>query len=278
MTPIASTPEGLAVLACDPTSPREQREGAVACLAELVREVAGQCAAALRADARLRLDLVEGSWEHVEARLPRYDPLRGQLVAWLRVVLTRLGHDLRRARQREARHLESLARRSAAGADAQEAAALLEASFRRMRADLDACAWPPAREVDHFAVLLVLLRVKVAAVCRRLWPLSPPGDVADRAAGAVPWRAVEEGRCFRQGLPSLGELWGRLAPRLDRAAGTPVVLEALNDPPPDAPVHYGALAQWAHRAQKMAQERLGEVAWRDHGFAQLLCHPGQEVL
>jgi hypothetical protein len=146
-----------------------------------------------------------------------------------------------------------------------------------MRDDLDVCAWPPSRAVDYYAVLLVLLRVEIAAVYRTLWPVSPPGDVADRAAVALPWRMAEEDRAFRPGLPNLAELWHRLAPRLDQNTGLQVVLEALTDPPPSGPlVSYTALGQWAHRAREMAQERLGPVAWREHGFACLLCSSTQE--
>jgi hypothetical protein len=272
----APTPEGLALLARDPTASREQRDAAAVALAALVREVAGQCAGAMRAERQLRQDLIDGSWGHVSERLSSYDPNVGPLGPWLRTVLTRLGHSLRRDRQREARHLMSLASRNEGKPDAQEAAGRLEARFAQMRADLDGCAWPPSRAVDYYAVLLVCLRLEIAAVCRRLWPVSPPGDVADRAAGALPWRPAEEARSFRSGLPSLAELWRRLAPRLDRVAGLQVVLEALNDPSPEPPVSYVALAQWESRARRMAEERLGPAAWREHGFAQLLCPSPRE--
>jgi DNA-directed RNA polymerase specialized sigma24 family protein len=270
-------PEDLVAQALDPGVSTEDRSAALAALESFVRVVAGQCARRLIADEQVRQDLIDQSFGFVEERLHQYDPGQGPFRPWLNAVLTHFGRDLRRRWQRHARRYRPLPAREPGQADrpggsVEEALAGLAEGFALMRADLDACPWPAGRAVDYYAVLLVFLRVEMVASYRRAGAEPVPGDAADRAAEWLPWRAAEEARCFRAGLPPLAELWRRLASRLDGPVGLQVVLDTLNDPPPACGlVGYNTLAQWCFRARTLARDQLGPEAWQEHGFARLLC-------
>jgi DNA-directed RNA polymerase specialized sigma24 family protein len=268
-------PEDLVAVALDHHLPDEERNAALAALEPIVREVATQCSRRLIADEQVRRDLVELSFGFVQERLEQYDPAQGPLRPWLQGVLTHFGQDLRRRWLRHARRHAPLLtpepeQSSPQRPSLEELTAVLEEGFARMREDLDRCAWPPARAVDYYAVLLAHLRLEMVASCHRAGAAQAPGEAARRAAGWLPWRAEEEVRRFRAGLPRLDELWRRLSPRLDGCYRLDLLLEALNDPPPGPPVVYSTLAQWCYRARRTARERLGLEAWAEHGFARLL--------
>jgi hypothetical protein len=269
-------PEDLVAQALDPDLPLDERHAALAALEPLIRDVARQCSRRLIVDDQVRHDLIEQSFGFVQERLGQYDPDQGPLRPWLQGVLMHFGQDLRRTWLRHARRHRPLPDRDLQQNDPQrpsleEVGASLEDGFARMREDLDRCAWPPARTVDYYAVLLALLRLGMVAWYHRVGGAQIPGEGPQRAAGWLPWRAEEETRRFRAGLPCLTELWRRLTPRLAGGFRLELLLEALNEPAPaGAPVVYSTLAQWCYRARCTARDRLGMEVWAEHGFARLL--------
>jgi DNA-directed RNA polymerase specialized sigma24 family protein len=277
------TPEDLVALVLDSATPAATRDAALADLVTIIREVARSCASRLITSDQVRQDIVDESVTFVHERLNQYDPQIGPFRPWLQAVLLHFGMSVRRTwNRRDRRHLPLLESDTLQGGapatSADESLDQLADSFRRMRTHLDHCAWPPSRAVDYYAVLLVFLRVAMAAFCRRFGMGEISGEAAEHAATWLPWHQAEELRRFRVELLCLSQLWHRLAPRLDQKPGLQAVLDILNSPtPPRGPVIYNTLVQWCHRARKIAQERLGPEAW-NHGFARLLDSPAQEGL
>jgi DNA-directed RNA polymerase specialized sigma24 family protein len=273
MAPIHFPPETLAAIVADPSLPLRQREPAGIQLADIVRQEATQCARFLRADPQLRQDLVDRSWEHVEPRVQLFRSHQGSFLAWVRTVLVRLGHDLRRERQRNELLINRLRQRARTRSDPLthlEAMAQLNEAFGVLRQDLDRVAWAPRGAVDYFAILLVHLRVEIATCYQLLRGPCPPGEVVSQVVSWLPWRVEEEQRSFRPGYPALVQVWQRLTPRLDHAGGLAVISDALADPPPGRPLSYNTLAQWVHRSRQLAHHRMGEHCWHHHGFSGIL--------
>lgn len=265
----ASSPEELAVLARDSRCPPDLRADARVQLAALVLQTARHCCARFRFSPPVCDELLALCWEHVEDHLHNYRPDLGPFLPWLHTVLIRLAHTLRRQHLRDANLVRNLALRLAAHSDG-DGSAQLAVAFARLRNALDHHTWPPSRAIDYFAVLLVRLRVEIALLYRAVRPLCPAGEIADSVACWLPWRPDEQSRVFRPDLPTLADLWSRLAPRLDHVSGLGIVLDALDTRSGESPVPYNTLIQWFHRAHHFARTQLGEEAWREHGFAHLL--------
>ncbi|MFO0881804.1 MAG: hypothetical protein U0840_31290 [Gemmataceae bacterium] len=273
MAPTLFPPETLAAIVVDRSFPPLQRQPAESQLADLVRQVASQCAHFLRADLQLRQDLIDRAWEHVEPRLPLFRPHHGAFLAWVRVVLVRLGHDLRRERQRQTLLHHRLRQHALARHDRlsyPDAESQLAEAFAVLRQDLDRMAWSPTGAVDYFAILLVILRVEIATCFQLFRGHCPPGEVVSQVVSWLPWRADEEQRTFRPGFPPLAEVWQRLTPRLEHADGLAVIAETLADPPLALSLSYNTLAQWAHRSRHLARLQIGDHCWHHHGFCGLL--------
>lgn len=262
--------QALACRAVDPACSPEDREAALAALASYIRGVAAGCACYIRAFAQARQDLIDQSVTHAGLALPTYDPGR-PFRPWLQVVLTRHGQTIRRHQARDAGRRAALEKREepAGHSTSEEGLGRLGERFADLREGLDCVAWPPARQVDYFAVLLVFCRVElVRLACRNR--VCPPEEVARQVADWLPWHRQEEARSFRPGLPTLEALWGRLAPALGGNAGLGLVHSVLNGMGPARPVSYQSLAGWSFRAREQARDLLGDEDWHGLGLAGLL--------
>jgi hypothetical protein len=280
-TPLA--PEEMAVAAADSATPAPSRNDLIVALRPLIEQAALVAARTIYDAPQLRQDLLDQSLNHVVERLPTFDPKRGSFQTWARVVLHRLGCNLRRSRARrkeftqENQQIEALPHRNVSGAE--EAIERLGACFIGLRAVLDARAWPPSRQIDYYAVLLLQLRLELADLYRATCGERPQGEVAERVVVWLPWHTHEGIRCCRPGLPTLAAMWSALAPRLgERLGGLQEVVEIVNgmdDLAGGMRLTYGTLTQWTFRARREAQERFGED-WHAAGFARLLCRGGSK--
>ncbi|MFO0878138.1 MAG: hypothetical protein U0840_12380 [Gemmataceae bacterium] len=273
---LPTTPEELAQVAADPSTPADSRDGALCALRPFIAEAAHAAARMVHADPQLRQDLLDESYAHIAARLSRFLSKEGSFQGWAYRVLHNHACDLRRRR----RGLPGVGLRgdepARPGGDeitVQELARL----FSHMRADLDRYAWHSSGRVDYFAVFLFHLRHELADLDRSCSDGTLAAEVlADRATGWLPWRPAEQARRFCPGLPSLSVLWDNLTPQLGEGINYNDWLAVLNTD--DSPgVSYQQLAQWVSRSRREAQNRIGAQAWHDHGFARLLSGHGREV-
>jgi hypothetical protein len=139
----------------------------------------------------------------------------------------------------------------------------LTAGFARMREVLDRIAWPAGRQVDSFAVWLLLLRLRVGACFAVALgeQVTESGELADRVAGWLPWHDAESVRRFRQEWPVLERCWQTVRDLFDsRELSAATVVDAL------AGLVGGAITlslwnQWTHRARAAARERLQPGEW-----------------
>lgn len=149
--------------------------------------------------------------------------------------------------------------------------------FGGLRAILDAYAWPPSRQIDYYAVLLLQLRLELADLYRATCGEHPPGEVGERVVVWLPWHSHEDGRRCRSGLPTLADMWSALAPRLGERLGelqeVVEIVNGMSGMSDDKRLTYDTLAQWTFRARKEAHKRFGED-WHAAGFARLLCRGG----
>lgn len=73
-------------------------------------------------------------------------------------------------------------------------------------------------QVDYYAVLLMRVRLEIA---RLLAPYFQTQDVLEKdevpktIGDLMPWSRIEQRRAFRQGMPTLKDIWQSLAPRLN---------------------------------------------------------------
>lgn len=280
-SPTPPTPEEMAVAAADSATPAQTKNDLILALRPLIEQAALVAARAIHANPQLRQDLLDQSLDHVVQRLPKFDPKRGCFQGWSRMVLHSLGCNLRRTQvsrrefAQEKEKSEALLHGNASGAE--EAIKRLGDYFGGLRAALDSHAWPPSRQIDYYAVLLLQLRLELADLYRATCGERPSGEVGERVVVWLPWHSHEDSRRCRRGLPTLADMWSALAPRLgERLGGLQEVVEivnGLNGMTGGTRLTYDTLAQWTFRARKEARERFGED-WHAAGFARLLCRGG----
>jgi hypothetical protein len=281
-------PEELARLAADASLPEGRRDEALRALDPLIRAVAERVARGFRGQ-QIRQDLCDEALSHVGMRLGQFDPGQGTpLEGWLRTVLYHFGAELRRrGRQRDPLNqaltgsflVESWPATPASDLPAStgpaDAEARLDQRVDGVRAQLDRLGALPRRGVDYLAVLLVLARLRMAARVRQSYPRgeAPRGEVAQLAAGLVPWHA-EEGRLrFRDGCRPIGPLWRELVPLFDAGPGGALgldipraMVEKLGAEPA---VSLSLWNQWTRRARTHARDLVGPDVW-DNLFASWL--------
>lgn len=148
--------------------------------------------------------------------------------------------------------------------------------FQVLRLALNDVTWEPegSRRVDYYAVLLLHLRMILAA---RLQRYTNDGNVLPMFCWSkfiefcLPWRGGEGQRYFRPGEPSLADVWTGLASRIDASEddipldladellGT---MESLGSDRLTIDVWH----QWTKRARDQVRTRLAPEAW-DRAFA-----------
>lgn len=271
----SSTPEDLVHQITCGNLIRQEVDAAWRQLLPVIERVAGRAARALHADQRLRDELVGASVGHLHDRIDRYDADQGPFEVWLQHVLYNLGSDIRR-RLRRWHSLASdpeAARPARSETDPNETVAEQARRFEHLRYGLDRCAWEPRRKVDHYAVLLLQLRLVIGARYHagRGGPMLAPRECADWVAQALPWHAAEQARHVIPPWPHLAEIWQALAPWLDAVRPLIDLVARLNDTL-DAShrVPYGTFLQWTYRARMTARRRLRAEDWCEYGFARLL--------
>ena len=221
----------LALIAADDGETEERRNRALSELRPLIESTAADVATTFR-QLHVRQDLLDDSFSHVAERLQQYRVTEtGSFKGWLYRVLYHLGCDLRRRIRRG--DLLRHARTGQAGetspaldnvADTQaepasgEAATCLANLFTELRKLLDRVRWEPSRAIDYYALLLIELRLRLAAsFCRALAAQEvPAAEIADQVERWLPWSDEEGGRRFRRDLLCLQHCWRDACERLGK--------------------------------------------------------------
>jgi DNA-directed RNA polymerase specialized sigma24 family protein len=273
----------LALIAANDDETEERRNRALSELRPLIERAAADVAKQFR-DSCVKQDLLEDCFFQVTQRLPQFRVQEGgSFNGWLYRVLYHLGCDLRRRRG----DLLDRARTGQAGdalpvleavadhrgeADCTEAAARLADLFVRLRKILDRIGWEPSRAVDYYALLLVELRVRMAACFTKSLGVEPASasDTADRVERWLPWREAEGRRRFRADLPILEHYWRDVRERLGkRALRSLDLVEALNRPLTSGHVSVAVWDQWMKRMRRETRQRVRPGEWESF-FARLL--------
>ncbi|MEZ5940653.1 MAG: hypothetical protein R3C18_04625 [Planctomycetaceae bacterium] len=73
-------------------------------------------------------------------------------------------------------------------------------------------------QVDYYAVLLMRTRLEIARLVAPTFQVREAvaeGEVSRKVAEFLPWTGVEQQRAFRQGMPTLSDIWQSLEPLLN---------------------------------------------------------------
>lgn len=255
------------------TGSERTRSEAAAALEPQIRNWAGQTVRGARTP--LAREFVEEAPAELlrPDRLAKYTPDH-RFEPWCRTVLRRLWIDRLRRHRLVPHHQGGAA--STAGAtepaadpvEAEQEAAERLAEAREtvqsrllaLRQGLDEVAWPPAGRVDHFAVLLLRLRLILTSrvVAAGLSPTDAGCESLETWIGALlPWHVAEKTRRPATGLPTLGAIWPAFAEAAEGAEGpveAQLLVGAINGHAPERPVSLAQWYQWVKRAREHVRE------------------------
>jgi DNA-directed RNA polymerase specialized sigma24 family protein len=155
-----------------------------------------------------------------------------------------------------------------ASASAQEPVARLQNRLSDLTRLLDRIAWRPGprSRVDRYAVLIFHVRCKVAARAGPVIAETEKGSVADAVSLLLPWSREVSRLAFKQGWPSLAEMWAacsrdlaRPPYRLDASMLADRVGELMDSGEPAFTPE--AWHKWVSRAKEDAKKKAGEPEW-----------------
>lgn len=259
------------------------RDQAVTALQAIIQRWAGQTVRGQGATAArdFAQEAVQELFE--KGRFDRYDPAGGRFEPWCRTVLANLWRDRRRKLRRQHRHFnryadQSTTRDPATGTlvhadagtegppDPDAARDALRQRFAELRQALDHVAWQPKRDVDHYAVLLLHLRLVLLREATRAG--IEPSETGMPRLGrwietVLPWRPGEGSRQVSAGLhATIADIWADLAARVEQGEGAvdallliKVIRERTDTDQPTPSRWY----QWKQRVAKHIREQHPEL-------------------
>lgn len=138
-------------------------------------------------------------------------------------------------------------------------------AFRQV---LDGIAWRcEKKDIDYFAVLLLNLRLKIAA---RVFDVgfASPDEPAKYVASLLPWHPDEEQRLLSKSLPTLGQVWQALASDMNKPPTSKSLCVVVNQLAAEqgcsASLNDGCWRKWCERAREEAEKRTNPEQWQQY--------------
>ena len=280
---LPADPAELARIVADNSQPGDRVNTAMELLLPTISLVAQKVVNRPVFSERLHRDLSDEAGDIIWQKLGQFDPAQGRFECWCYTVLYRKFLDqskkLRSGLVQPAvgEDDSSILSATAENVDSREELEDLLQRCRELRAALNRVAWPPRRNVHHFAVLLLHLRFVMAGRWKTYGEVGDESrrrELPELIEWLLPWNHQESQACLKPGWPRLAELWSATKQEIRQSVSRidiPTMCSTIQSLlPPSVCLTTDVWNQWAQRAKREARKRLGDEGLWERCFSGLL--------